>query len=340
MRSSSCARASSFVRSSSCCQRHSRGDPSAGRSTHSGCSRTRSLSSLTISGSNHSPNSRPRPLTWSTSGASPVGPDVRRDDPVAETGAVVAAAAEPAVVEHEALDADAGGRVGQRPQVVEVGLEVDRLPRVEHDGTRAASGGPGAPAGCGGGGARGRRGRRSSGRRRPSGRHTSRPGARRTSPGASSSPPPRTAWWRPAPSGSASTRCSWLPLHAVCTAQTSPWRQSKPGRAGHQQQRGVVTGAAAAARPQVRAVVEAAALRRALAAPAAGEVEHLVGAQRQRQDGAQRGDVERARCRRPRWSPRRRRAARRGRRGRAAARGVCRRASSRASRGRRRRPRT
>ena len=37
-----------------------------------------------------------------------------------------------------------------------------------------------------------------------------------------------TAWWRPAPSGSASTRCSWLPLHAVCTAQTSPVRQSNP----------------------------------------------------------------------------------------------------------------
>ena len=54
-----------------------------------------------------------------------------------------------------------------------------------------------------------------------------------------------------------------------------------------------MTGAAAAARPQVRAVVEPAALWRALAAPATGEVEHLVGPQRQRQDGAQRGDVER-----------------------------------------------
>src|SRR6478736_4790050 len=73
VRSSSWAYASGCVRSSSCCQRHSRGAPEAGPSTHSGCARTRSLSSLTISGSNHSPNSRPRPLTWSTRGARPSG---------------------------------------------------------------------------------------------------------------------------------------------------------------------------------------------------------------------------------------------------------------------------
>ena len=53
---------------------------------------------------------------------------------------------------------------------------------------------------------------------------------------------------------------------------------------------------------------------------------------RQRQDRAQRRDVERRACRRPCWSRTRRRGARRARRARAAARGVCRPASSRASR--------
>ena len=54
-----------------------------------------------------------------------------------------------------------------------------------------------------------------------------------------------------------------------------------------------MAGAAAAARAQVGAVVEAAALRRALAAPAAGEVEHLVGARGSGRMARSADDVER-----------------------------------------------
>ena len=63
----------------------------------------------------------------------PVGPDLGGDHPVAEPRAVVAAGPEPAVVEHEALDADLGGPVGEVEQPVAVVVEVDRLPDVEGD---------------------------------------------------------------------------------------------------------------------------------------------------------------------------------------------------------------
>ena len=58
------------------------------------------------------------------------------DPPVAETGRVVAAPAEPAVVEHEALDADRRGTLGEPGELVEVVIEVDGLPRVQHDRPR------------------------------------------------------------------------------------------------------------------------------------------------------------------------------------------------------------
>ena len=44
----------------------------------------------------------------------PVRPDLRRDGPAPEPGAVVPPGAEPTVVEHEALDADLGGNVNER----------------------------------------------------------------------------------------------------------------------------------------------------------------------------------------------------------------------------------
>ena len=53
-----------------------------------------------------------------------------------------------------------------------------------------------------------------------------------------------------------------------------------------------MAGAAAAAGAQHGAVDEGSTLRRAFAAPAPGEVEHLVGAGRQRQHGPQCRDVE------------------------------------------------
>jgi hypothetical protein len=61
-----------------------------------------------------------------------VGPDVGGDVPVAQPGGVVAAAAGPAVVEHEPLHPEAGGHLGQVGQPVQAVVEVDGLPGVEH----------------------------------------------------------------------------------------------------------------------------------------------------------------------------------------------------------------
>ena len=60
------------------------------------------------------------------------------DVPVAERARVVVAAAEPAVVEDEALDADRRGGVGEPLQLGDVVVEVDRLPRVEQHLARRA----------------------------------------------------------------------------------------------------------------------------------------------------------------------------------------------------------
>jgi hypothetical protein len=94
---------------------------------------------LTISGSNQSPNSIPRPLTWSTSGLSPSGQtscdttqsprprwSSRRDpnQPSSSTKRSTPIAA--------AVSASSA-------QVVEVGLEVDGLPRVEHERPRGGA---------------------------------------------------------------------------------------------------------------------------------------------------------------------------------------------------------
>ena len=46
-------------------------------------------------------------------GAKAVRPDIRANHPVAEAGKVVATSAEPAVIEHEALNTDFGGGVGK-----------------------------------------------------------------------------------------------------------------------------------------------------------------------------------------------------------------------------------
>src|SRR5215207_7638786 len=78
-----------------------------------------------------------RPSTQS-GWARAAGPDRRIDGPVAEGTAVVATAEEPAVVEHEALDAHAGGGVDEGLELLERLVEVDRLPRVEDDRPRSA----------------------------------------------------------------------------------------------------------------------------------------------------------------------------------------------------------
>ena len=78
----------------------------------------------------------------------PVRPEGLVHVPVAQAGVVVAAAAEPAVVEHEALDAELRGGVGQFDQGGQVVVEVDRLPGVQHHRARLAGAGrPVAAAG-------------------------------------------------------------------------------------------------------------------------------------------------------------------------------------------------
>jgi hypothetical protein len=66
-------------------------------------------------------------------GSEAVRPHRFVDGPVAERAGVVAAAVKPAVVEHEPFDADARRHVGQAAEPVEVVVEVDGLPGVEHD---------------------------------------------------------------------------------------------------------------------------------------------------------------------------------------------------------------
>ena len=189
-----CAYASGFARSRTYWVRHeSSGSWSrcpGSCSSHSGCARARSESRLTISGSNHRPNCMPSSCTRAASGTSPSGHTVAVDDPVAEARRVVAAALEPAVVEHEALDADLGRALGELQQPRRVVVEVDRLPRVEDEraeGTTDAAPARASRCGCA------RRGRRA-----PHWLHTnatggaaySSPGASTSSPGRSSSPAP------------------------------------------------------------------------------------------------------------------------------------------------------
>ena len=69
--------------------------------------------------------------------AEAVRPDHRVDAPVPQARAVGAAVGEPAVVQHEPLDADPGRAVGQPQQPVQVVVEVDRLPTVEDQRARA-----------------------------------------------------------------------------------------------------------------------------------------------------------------------------------------------------------
>ena len=61
----------------------------------------------------------------------------RVDPPVAQTRAVVVAAGEPAVVEHEAFDADGRCGVGQRHHLGGLHVHVERFPGVQVHGARA-----------------------------------------------------------------------------------------------------------------------------------------------------------------------------------------------------------
>ena len=64
-------------------------------------------------------------------GAETARPDVGRHLPVTEPGTVVASGAEPAVVQDVTLDPQLGGAFGQRQQLLQVVVEIDRLPDVQ-----------------------------------------------------------------------------------------------------------------------------------------------------------------------------------------------------------------
>ena len=83
--------------------------------SHSGWARARSDSRLTISGSTQSPNCIPSAMTWSISGSRPSGQTSVETDQSPRLVVSSRRPAEPAVVEHEPLDADLGGPVGQLP---------------------------------------------------------------------------------------------------------------------------------------------------------------------------------------------------------------------------------
>ena len=207
----------------------------------------------------------------------PLGPHLRVDVPVPQPRAVVTAPEEPAVVEDEPLHADPGGPLDQGREPVQVVVEVDRLPAVQHERARTprmVRPGPEPPvhprgrsveAGVGPGAHDPRR-------------RVALPGSqpdlsglqqlaasddgRATSPGALREPV-REVHLVPAPGD----------VHAPDLTVA----EAEPGRSRHHEQRGVVPGPAAARGAQPGAVVERLALRAALTAPLAGEVEQLVG---------------------------------------------------------------
>ena len=145
------------------------------------------------------------------------------DEPVAEPGGVVAPVVEPAVVEHEPLHAHPRRPVGDLREPVEVVVEEDGLPDVQHHRLDCRGGRRGSAGRC----ASARPGRR--GRRR---RRRSRPRGARTTPRSAARPlraagaRRRRSWRRCA--AVRSTRSTELPLQATWTPTTRPWVVEKP----------------------------------------------------------------------------------------------------------------
>ena len=191
----------------------------------------------------------------------PRRPHVVVDVPVAETGRVVAAMPEPAVVEHEPLDADRRGRLGEAPQPLEVVVEVDRLPRVQHDRSR-----PAGMARAGAHVAMDARRRAVEPFVRPDEQHPRRGVPLARGEDDLAGPQQLTAAQQPGAGAGALGRAlggvalvaAPLDVHAPDLAAT----EAEPGGADDHEQRGVVTGAAAADLAQPRAETERAADRR------------------------------------------------------------------------------
>ena len=66
----------------------------------------------------------------------PLRPSFWVDSPVTEGASVVSATRHPAIVEHESFDANRCRNRGQRPQPLEVVVEINRLPGVQDDRAR------------------------------------------------------------------------------------------------------------------------------------------------------------------------------------------------------------
>ena len=81
------------------------------------------------------PELHPEPANPVDQRVKPVRPDLGAHHPVTQPGAVVAAGAEPAVVQHVAFDAQGGGPLGEVDQPGGVVVEVDRLPDVDRHRT-------------------------------------------------------------------------------------------------------------------------------------------------------------------------------------------------------------
>ncbi len=216
-----------------------------------------------------------------------LGPDRRVDRPVAEPRPVVAAAAEPAVVEDEPLGADLGRCSGQGLEPLEVVVEVGGLPRVDHDRALRARA-RGVPAGPG---VQARRGLVEAGVAVTA----HQPGAcvglalgEHDLPGSEQLTAAQQALPLGGPLGV--RRVVAAPGEVGGPHLAVP--EAEPREACRHQQVGVVAGAAVAGVAQVGPDEPGATLRSAFAAPASGEVEELGGAGRDRQGAPDRAEVQ------------------------------------------------
>ena len=212
----------------------------------------------------------------------PLGMGIGGDPPVAEPGGVVTAPAEPTVVEHEALDADRRGALGESGERVEVVIEVHRLPRVEHDGSRSVAMG----------GRRAHDGVELPARRTEASRRVDR--VHRRGPIALAGPQHDLAGMqqlaeldhRP-PVGQASGVEARVAAPRQVNAPHLAVLLAEAGGAGPQQRRVLVRGAAAPVLRQERTVVERPPARMELAAPPPVERQQLGDVRRQRQGDRQ-----------------------------------------------------
>src|SRR5215212_6084341 len=68
----------------------------------------------------------------------PLRPNLARNSPIPQAGAITSPSAEPAIIEHVTLNTDAGRALGQLDKTVEIMIEIHRLPDIESH--RAARG--------------------------------------------------------------------------------------------------------------------------------------------------------------------------------------------------------